>query len=270
MPIDQPVRLLWINPVTIFSYDRPMADYIDSIRSATTSVDIVSLKIGDINITNLEFRTLESAVELAIMQVTRWAIAQGFDGVCIGCFYDPGLETAREIAGAKMVVTAPCQSALAICSRLANRFSVIIGRDQWKDQMTDRITHYGYDRDLASFRQLGLSVDEMQKDPAHTADLIIEQAAAAITDDEAEIILLGCTVEFGFFQKVQNEVGIPVIDAIVACFKECEHAAKLKKAFGWSTSHVWGMQGPLDAEITSSHIFDGPPPIGNRIHVGPQ
>lgn len=269
MPVDQPVKLLWINPVTISSYDAPMAQYIDDIRSATTSVDVVSMKIDNFNITNLEFRTLESAVELPIMQLARWARIQGYDGVCIGCFYDPGLEAAREISGPNMVVTAPCQSALAICSRLANRFSVIIGRDQWKDQMTDRITRYGYDRDLASFRQLGLSVDEMQKDPAHTADLIIEQAAAAITEDEAEVILLGCTVEFGFFQKVQDEVGVAVIDAIVACFKECEHAAKLKKAFGWSTSHVWGMQGPLDSEIASSNIFSGPPPIGNIIHVGP-
>ena len=269
MPMDIPVKILWINPVTLSTYDQSMADDINNLRNSTTSVDIVSMKIGDFAITNLEYRTLESAVELANLQLGYWARSQGYDGICIGCFYDPSLDAVREIAGRNQVVTAPCQSALAICGRLGNRFSVIIGRDQWKDQMTDRIRHYGYDANLASFRQLGLTVDEMQKDPARTAQLIIEQSAAAITEDEAELILLGCTVEFGFFQQVQAEVGVPVIDAIVACFKECEHAAKLKKAFQWGTSHIWGLEAPLDDEIASSKIFAGTPPIGNKIHVGP-
>jgi len=184
----------------------------------------------------------------------------------IGCFYDPALEDAREISGNCLVV-APCQASLQIADQLANRYSIIVGRDKWMEQMRERVRGYGSADRLASMRALGMGVDEFQKDPALTRRRIIEQAFLAVEEDGAEAIILGCTIEFGFFEQVQREVGVPVIDPVVAAFKMAEAMAGMKQRFGWSPSRVGSCEPPPEAEIKAFGLFQGPVPIGNRVQA---
>lgn len=110
-----------------------------------------------------------------------------------------------------------------------------------------------------------MGVDEFQKDPALTRRRIIEQAFLAVEEDGAEAIILGCTIEFGFFEQVQREVGVPVIDPVVAAFKMAEALAGMKRRFGWSPSRVGSCEPPPEAQINAFGLFQGPVPIGNRI-----
>lgn len=196
-------------------------------------------------------------VERTIATARNCAVS-GIDAMVIGCFYDPALEEAREISGSTVVV-APCEACLTIASSLANRFSILVGRHKWIEQMRDRVDRYGMTRRLASFRSLDMGVDKFQEDHAMTRGRIIEQARRAVEEDHAEAIILGCTIEFGFFQEVQREVGVPVIDAVVGPFKQAEHLARLKRQFGWAPSRVWSCEPPPEAELRKFGLFRTPP-----------
>jgi allantoin racemase len=165
----------------------------------------------------------------------------------IGCFYDTGLRPAREVTS-RMAVAAPCESAVHIASTLGDSFSVVVGRRKWVPEMRDNVIRYGYRDRLASFKVLELGVHDFQKDPDETHRRIAAAGGDAVEQDGAEVIVLGCTAEFGFFEQLQQELGVPVIDATVAPFKYAEllgEAARL----GWRTSKVGGYAAPPDAEL---------------------
>jgi allantoin racemase len=266
-PADIPLRLLWVNPINDPLYDQPIADLIAQVKMPLTEVHVVSLDLGSsVNLTNLEWRAFESKIWFPVTAISWYANQNRFDGYSIGCFYDTALDEAREVSG-QAVVCGPCQSALHAVSNLCNRFSIIIGVEEWTVQMRDRVRHYGYIDQLASFRPVGLHVDDFQKDPAKTEAMIRAAVKAAIEIDKAEAIILGCTIEFGFFRQLQEEFGVPVIDAVYACFKATENAALNAIQFGWTPSHMYSMERPDDARLTASGIFAGPAPIGNTIIV---
>ena len=77
------------------------------------------------------------------------------------------------------------------------------------------------------------------------------QAASisAITEDRAEAVILGCTMEFGFFRKLQEEFGIPIIDCSVAALKYAEYLAEVRDVCGWNTSKIGGFESPALGEL---------------------
>lgn len=262
-----PLKLLWVNPINSPAYDEAIAGLIKQVKLPNSEVEVVSLAIPKpVALTNLEWRVFESQIWFPVTAIAHYAAVNGFDGYAIGCFYDTALDEAREISG-EAVVCAPCESALKIISNLCNRFSVVIGMDKWKVQMEDRIRHYGYQDQLASFRTIGLHVDEFQKDPAKTADAIRKAVRDAVEIDKAEAVILGCTIEFGFYAQLQKEFGIPIIDAVYACYKATEYAALNKVQFGWKPSRLYSMAPPDADRLAASGIFAGEPPIGNRVII---
>ncbi|MXX30091.1 MAG: hydantoin racemase [Gammaproteobacteria bacterium] len=189
----------------------------------------------------------------------------------IGCFYDPALDDAREISGTTAVV-APCQAACEVALNLANNFSVIIGETKWEDQMRQAVYNYGYKDKLASFQAIGMRVEDFHKDPEATTLALEAAAVDAVRLHKAESIILGCTLEVGFFKVLQEflernyGVNIPVIDCSIAALKAGENAA-LAKSVGWNPSRIWGMQPPPESELQTFDILQTDYKFGNIIHV---
>lgn len=264
-PQDIPVSVRWLNPIGNVTFDAPIAHLLHSIKQPSTQVEVVSFDMNP-SPTHLEYRAYEALTYERTVRIARDCATQGIDALVLGCFYDPTLEDAREISGATLVV-APCQASLQVAAHLANRFSIIVGRNKWMEQMRARVQGYGAGDRLASMRPLGMGVDEFQQDHAVTRRRIIEQAHRAVDEDGAEAIILGCTIEFGFFEEVQREVGVPVIDPVVAAFKVAEAMAGMKRRFGWRPSRVGSCEPPTEAEIQRFGLFQGPAPIGNRVYA---
>jgi allantoin racemase len=201
-----------------------------------------------------------------LIKATRQASVEGFDALIIGCFYDPFLLDAREISG-DMVVVGPCHSSIEIALKLSNKFSVIIGQKKWEHEMHSTIKEYGYGEHLASFRDVCMTVPEFQKDHAVTEEKLMEATHLAIEKDGAESIILGCTLEFGFFEKIQKKFNVPVIDPSIAALKQAEQAAILKNQFGWKPSRHWSTQAPPEEDIARFGLFKDEYKFGNRIIV---
>ncbi len=231
-------RVLWINPVGTDLYDAPIGEELRKEAGPTTLVDVCSLP--GIGPQHLEWNALEAVVAGPTMGVIRWASEiEGYDAAVIGCFYDPFLRGARELAGS-MAVTAPAEACVHIAATIGEQFSVLVGRRKWIPEMHENVVKYGFGDHLASFRVLDMSVEEFQAEPSETQQRILLEAERAVADDRADAVILGCTIEFGFYREVQEKIGVPVIDAITAPLRYAEFLATIAADHGWSTSRIGG------------------------------
>lgn len=243
-------RILWLNPVGFDAYDAPIGEALREATRPDTRVDVASLKRPGDSPQHLEYNAYEMVVAGQSVGAIRWAERQGYDAAVIGCFYDPFLRAAREVSS-RMAVTAPAEACLHIANTLGERVSILVGRNKWIPEMHENVAKYGFAERLASFRVLGMTVNEFQQDPACTEERILDEARKAVEQDGADVIVLGCTIEFGSYQTVQRELGVPVVDAIVAPIRYAEFLADLSARHGWCHSNAGGYETPSAAELDS-------------------
>ncbi len=240
-------RILFINPVGHDGWDREVRGYLEPYKDADTQLDVVSLKPGLPQ--HLEYHYYEALIAAELLHTIKQAEKDGYDGCVIGCYYDPFLKEAREICE-RMVVTAPAEAAMHIGTTLAATFSTIVVRRKCIPDMRDTVFHHGFAHHLSSFRSLEIGVHELQKDPEFTKNRMREVIRLAIEEDGAEAILLGCTIQLGFFRELQQEFGVPVIDANIAPLKYAEFLIGLKEKAGWYFSRKALYETPPKQEIS--------------------
>lgn len=255
------MRILWIDPIGTDMFSGDVLKILNDAKRPDTQVDVVALP--DDRPKHLEYHAYEG---LVIGDITRivYEAASDYDAVVIGCFYDVGLREAREASG-RAIVTAPCQSATAIASQLGNTFSVLVGRRKWIPKMRENVHLYGHGHALVSMRPLGLGVHDFQADHDLTCDRLLSVGRQAVQEDGAEVLVLGCTAEYGFREEMQAELGVPVIDAVTAPFKMAELLAETAASFGWYPSRMWGSEAPPKEELAAWGLFEEPAPIGARL-----
>ena len=255
MKANAPLKLMYLNPVGTEAYDAVFADMARTYKLPGTEVHIACLADAGGSFTHIEYRSYETIVSRGIIQATRQAAREGFDALAIGCFYDTALHDAREISG-EMVVTAPCLASCEIAASLANRFGIIVGRRKWVNQMNAVAREHGYGERLSGFYHVELGVNDFQADHAETERRLVEAGRKAVEEDYAEALILGCTLEIGFYREIEKAVGVPVIDPSIAAMKRAEYAANLKRQCGWVPSRMWSCEPPPEEEIARFGGFD--------------
>ena len=266
MKANAPLKLMYLNPVGTEAYDAVFADMARTYKLPGTEVHIACLADAGGGFTHIEYRSYETIVSRGIIQATRQAAREGFDALAIGCFYDTALHDAREISG-EMVVTAPCLASCEIAASLANRFGIIVGRRKWVNQMNAVAREHGYGERLSGFYHVELGVNDFQADHAETERRLVEAGRKAVEEDYAEALILGCTLEIGFYREIEKAVGVPVIDPSIAAMKRAEYAANLKRQCGWVPSRMWSCEPPPEEEIARFGGFDEGDAFAQRLVV---
>jgi allantoin racemase len=258
------IKVLYLNVTQKTPQEAGMfADMVRDHKLPGTEVHIASLPEADGRFTNAEYRSYEAVMTRGIVRATRAAAREGFDAMAIGCFYDVGLHDAREISE-KMIVSASCEAACEIAVSLANRFGVIVGRRKWVYQMQETVRSYGHQHRLTGFYHVDLGVNDFQRDHAETARRLIAAGRKAVEEDYAEALVLGCTMELGFYKEIERELGVPVIDPAIAALKRAEYGALLKRQCGWIPSRRWSCEPPPEDELRRIGGFDGGDVLGPR------
>lgn len=237
-------KILYISAIGYDTFDSTIAEYLQSYANGS-EVGAVSLKKAP---HHLEYLYYGALVGPELLNTIKKAEIDGYDAAVIGCFYDPFLYEAREIAK-NIVVTAPCESSLSLAAKLGNSFSIIAGRRKVIPPMMENVRKYGFRNKLASFRSVDLGVLEFQGKKELAKERILTEAMEAVEKDGAEVIILGCTKEFGFFTEVQEKIGVPVIDSMIAAYKEAGLLADVRNRLGWKTSKTGGYESPKSDEI---------------------
>ena len=174
------VKIMYLSPVAHQDgCDNLFAEMARSHKFSGTEVHVTSLPQSIGRFSHIEYRSYEGMVIAGIIRAARAAALEDFDARAIGCFYDSGLQEAREISG-DMIVTAPCAASCEIAASLSNRFGIIVGRRKWVDQMQATVHGLGHRDRLAGFHHVELGVTDFQEDHERTENRLIAAGRKAI------------------------------------------------------------------------------------------
>lgn len=174
-----------------------------------TQVDICDVPRGPASIESMfeEYVSIPATAERVLQ-----AAADGYDAVIIGCFGDPGVDAYRELTA--MLVVGPAQVSFHAAASLGQRFSVITPLPSLVSGTRSLVEHYGLGSRLASVRAVNTAVLDLGKDRAATVEKVAREDRAALEQDGADALVLGC-MSLGFLdvaEEVSHIVGAPVIN----------------------------------------------------------
>jgi len=156
---------------------------------------------------------------------------RGFAALIIGCYSDPGLDALREILS--IPVVGPGAAALHLAAQLGTRIGVITPSGRGFGRMAARLRALGLAELLASVRGIGLSVVELAQQQPGAFDRAAEAAEAAVTQDGADVLVLGC-MSMAFLPDIASRLGdrarVPVINPVLAALKTAEAMAAMRLA----------------------------------------
>lgn len=165
-----------------------------------------------------------------------------YDAVVLGGFGEHGREGLQELLEVPVVDIA--EAAVHVAMMLGRTFSVITTLPRSVAQVQDRLLLAGLREHCVSVRSVGVSTREL--DAPDSIVGVVETARAAVTQDAAEVLVLGCGGLAGLAELVSREVGVPVVDPVATGVVLAESLVRL----GLKTSTV-GSCAPPDLSATS-------------------
>ena len=209
-PID--VRVL--SPITTKGFRRPS--------------DLKALEYDGVVVSHSQIEhgpaSIESEYEIAMSVPGTIAKAieaerEGADAIVIDCMGDPGLRAVREVVS--IPVLGPAQTAMHLAAMLGHRFSVVTVLDSVVPMIENLAKVYGVDEKLASVRVIDIPVLELETEPERLTTELAQASLAAVEQDGAHAIVLGCTGFLGCAEAIAATLRthghvLPVIDPVPA------------------------------------------------------
>ncbi len=151
--------------------------------------------------------------------------AEGADGHVIACFDDTGLDAARAVALAPVIGIG--EAAFHLATLVADRFSVVTTLSLSIRPIEHNLVRYGLDSRCVRVRAADVPVLALEaRNPAACAR-ISREIDAAIADDGAETIVLGCAGMADLAAELSTRHGLPVIDGVSAAVGLMETLVRL-------------------------------------------
>lgn len=161
-----------------------------------------------------EFDELFSGPDTVIKAIE--AEKAGAEAIIIVCMGDPALHQTREAVS--IPVIGPGETAMHYAAMLGHKFSIIPTLERRISTYEYHARKYGLESRLASVRPACVSVLEIEKDPK-IFEILLAQAEAAVVEDHADVIILGCLGFQNLDRKIQAALAdkglhVTVIDAL--------------------------------------------------------
>ncbi|WP_369134223.1 aspartate/glutamate racemase family protein [Modestobacter sp. I12A-02662] len=169
---------------------------------------------------------LESYLAAVAVMDRVLAYDEPFDAVIQAGYGEHGREGLQELLDVPVVDIT--EAAASTAMYLGHRYSVVTTLDRAVPLIEDRLLLAGLDRRCASVRSSGLAVLELESDPERAVEAIVEQATAAVRDDHAEVICLGCGGMAELEQAVRARTGVPVVDGVAAAVTVAESLVRMQ------------------------------------------
>ena len=135
------------------------------------------------------------------------------DAVLIGCFGDPGLLALRETSTAP--VTGLADAAFAEAAR-HGRFAIVTGGERWKPMLTRLARDLGHEAQLAGIHSVAPTGAQLASDPLAARLVLANACRQAMHAFKVNAIILGGAGLAGMAEAIQDELGFPVIDSVMA------------------------------------------------------
>ena len=218
------MNIVVINPNTTAAMTARIATTAKAVASSGTTIIAIQPSAGPASIEGYADEAMAVPHMLEAMfaeQLKNPSIA----GYVIACFDDTGLDAARCILDAPVVGIG--EAAFHLASLIAPRFSVVTTLSRSVSPIEHNLVKYGLASRCARVRAAEVAVLDLE-DPASSAYAhISNEIRAALKEDRAEAIVLGCAGMTDLATRLSQEHGIPVIDGVGAAVKLIESLAAL-------------------------------------------
>ncbi len=215
------MRVLVVNPVGHSKWDEQDKRIYQSFASQDTIVDVVSLPHGPPSVETPEAHA--EVIPLVVKRVLEFK--DKYDGFIVNCFLDPGVNLLKGLI--EKPVVGPCEASMALASMVSSKIGIVTVGNEALWMIEEHVRELGFGDRLVALEGIELGVLDIDKDIELTVKKLVEASRRAL-EKGAEVIVLGCTGLAGLAEKVEREIGVPVIDPSGAAIKVLEALVKLR------------------------------------------
>ncbi len=205
------MKLHLVNPNTTASMTEKAAAAARDVSGPDTQIVAATSAMGPASIEGHYDDALALPGLLAAIEA---AEQQGVDAHIIACFDDTGLDAARSLARAPVVGIG--EAAFHVASLVAHRFAVVTTLRRSVPVIEANLERYGLARRCARVRASDVAVLELEDPHSDARARISTEIAAALREDHAEAIVLGCAGMADLARALAREHGVPVIDGVAS------------------------------------------------------
>lgn len=210
-------HILIINPNTSDSVTALLQSHAQKEAGAEAHVQVVTARFG------APYISCEASYAVAAhATLDAWAgvVARNAtppDAVLIGCFGDPGLFALREASA--VPVTGLAEAAFAEAAAYG-RFAIVTGGQRWKPILERIAGNLGYGPSLGGIVTVEPTGAQLAQDPLAARVLLAEACLQAVRQLNVQSVILGGAGLAGLAAQVQAQVGVPVIDSVLAGIRQ--------------------------------------------------
>lgn len=175
----------------------------------------------------------EAVAAVGVLEEIRAGEREGTDAYVLACFGDPGLLAARELTRAPVIGIA--EAAFHLASLVATRFSVVTTLGRTCVIAEHLLQAYGFAHRCRRVRAAEIPVLDFEGGGDAVVQTIIAECLRAKREDGIGAIVLGCGGMADLRPRIEQAVGMPVVEGVTAAVKLAESLVQL----GLGTSK-WG------------------------------
>lgn len=246
------MKIAVINPNTTASMTAIIADAARRVAHPDTIIHAVTSSMGPASIEGYYDEAL--ALPGLLIEIAR-AEREGASAAIIACFDDTGLDAARALAG--IPVLGICEAALSTASFIAQRITVVTTMERSRLPIEHLVHRYGKSGTV-KVRAADIPVLSLEDPHSNARDRLREEITAALLNDGAEAIVLGCAGMADLAHRLSEEFSVPVIDGVAAAVKQAEGLV----ALGLTTAKSRAYAAPVDKRFTGMLEAFAPSRIG--------
>lgn len=234
-------RIAVINPNLSIGFTKKVGEQAQRIIGPATEVLALNPGFGPDSIEGYYDEAFASVGLLSVIRELEAAPEQQaapIGGYVVACFDDTGVDAARCLTNAP--VLGLCEAALRMAAAVSSRFAIVTPMPVSVRPLEHLVSKYGAASQCV-VRAAGVRTLDFEGANAKAAYAALKkQAGICLADDYAEAIVLGCAGMTDIAERLQQELGVPVIDGVSAAVKMIEAMAML----GLRTSKVGAYANP--------------------------
>ena len=161
--------------------------------------------------------------DIGVLETGLNAEKEGFSAVCVDTMSDSGVSALRSVLS--IPVIGPGRTSMLTAISLGNKFSIVTMWEKWKHFYMKTLSELGIENALASVRAIDVTPDNQALFSGKEEEIfpLLEEAAkTAITQDGAEVIILGSTTMHQVHEYLSKTLDVPVINPGPLTYKMAE------------------------------------------------